>query len=82
MDGVGASSARCANPRYAPGVQLPRGFGEDAEEARGVWCVENMFKELEDSEWLEHLLAVETADAEALEPLSLAEAKRHPDWLL
>ena len=81
-EGVGVSSARRADPRFTLGTQLPGGFGEDAEEAGGVWAVENAFDELEDSQWLEHLLAAETADAEALEPRSLAEAKRRPDWAL
>jgi hypothetical protein len=30
----------------------------------------------------EYALATETADTEAIEPRTLAEAKRHPDWIL
>ena len=82
MEGVGVLSSRCTDPQYTPGVQLPGGFGEDAEKAGGVWSVENAFEELKDSEWLEHLLAAETADVEALEPRSLVEAKHRPDWPL
>ena len=82
MEGVGVSSARRADPQYTPGVQLPEGFGEDVEEAGGVWSVENAFDELEDSKWLKHILATEAVDAEALEPRSLVEAKCHPDWPL
>ena len=82
MEGVGVSSARRADPQYTPGVQLPEGFREDVEEAGGVWSVENAFDELEDSKWLKHILATETADVEALEPRLLAEAKRRPNWPL
>ena len=81
-EGVGVTSTRRNAPRFTPGTQLPGGFGEEGEEAGGVWAVENAFDELEDSQWLEHILATETADAEALEPRSLAEAKRRPDWAL
>ncbi len=47
-----------------------------------MWSAETTFNELEDSEWLEHILAAKTAEVEALEPRSLAEAKRRPDWPL
>ena len=43
---------------------------------------ENVFNELEESDWLEYILATETAEAEALEPSLLAEAKHRPDWPL
>jgi transposase InsO family protein len=79
MEGVGVSSTRRSDPQYTPGTQLPGGFGEEIEEAGGVCSAVSAFDELEDSEWLEHILATETADAEALEPRSLAEAKRRPD---
>ena len=82
MEGVGVSSARRTDPKFTAGTQLPGGFGEEGEQAGGVWLVENVFDELEDSEWLEHILAAEVAEAEALEPRSLAEAKRRPDWPL
>ena len=58
------------------------GFGEEVEEAGGAWSAENTFDALDDSEWLEYILAAEVAEAEALEPRSLAEAKRRPDWPL
>ena len=35
-----------------------------------------------DSEDLVHMLVAETSEAEALEPRTLAEARRHPDWML
>ncbi len=38
---------------------------------------------LDDADFLEeYAMAISTADAEALEPRSLAEAKRQPDWPL
>jgi hypothetical protein len=37
---------------------------------------------LEDFDGLEYVYAAETAEAEALEPRSLAEAKRMPEWPL
>ena len=82
MEGVGVSSTRRADPQFTAGTQLPGGFGEEGEQAWGVWSVENAFDELEDSEWLEYILAAEVAEAEALEPRTLAEAKRRPDWPL
>ena len=79
---MGVTSARRSDPVLSTGLQLPGGFGEDAEEAWGVETAENVFDELEELDWLEYILAAETAKAEALEPHSLAEAKRRPDWPL
>ena len=63
------------------GMRLPGSFAEESEEAWGVWSVEDGAPVLlEDFEGLECALAAETADAEALEPRTLAEAKRRPDW--
>src|SRR6266571_7859851 len=82
MEGVGVSSAHRSDPSIATGLQLPGGFDEEVEETGGVWAAESAFAALEESEWLEHVLTAEVAEAEALEPRSLAEAKRRPDWLL
>ena len=82
MEGVGVSSAHRSDPSIATGLQLPGGFDEEVEETGGVWAAESAFAALEESEWLEHILAAETAEAEALEPRTLAEAKRRPDWPL
>ncbi|KAH9012972.1 hypothetical protein EDB84DRAFT_915059 [Lactarius hengduanensis] len=59
---------------------LNDGFGEEVEEAGGAWSTENAFDALEDSDWLEYVLAAEVAEAEALEPRTLAEDKRRPNW--
>jgi len=54
---------------------------DDPEEAGGVWTVEDGAPALlEDFDGMEFVFATETADAEALEPRTLAEAKRRPDW--
>ncbi len=82
MEGVGVSSACRSNPSIATGLQLPGGFDEEVEETGGVWAAESAFATLEESEWLEHILAAETAEVEALEPRMLAKAKRRPDWPL
>jgi transposase InsO family protein len=63
------------------GMQLPRSFAEESEEAGGAWSVEDGTPVLlEDFEGFEFVFVTETADAEAFEPRTLAEAKRSPDW--
>ena len=62
-------------------MQLPRSFAEESEEAGGAWSVEDGTPVLlEDFEGFEFIFVTETADAEALEPCTLAEAQRRPDW--
>ncbi len=83
MEGVGVSSTCRSNLSIALGLQLLGGFdNEEAKEAGGVWSAESAFNELEDLEWLKHILAAETVEVEVLEPCSLAKAKRCPDWPL
>jgi hypothetical protein len=54
---------------------------DDPEESGGVWTVEDGEPALlEDFDGMEFIFAVETADAEALEPRTLAEVKRRPNW--
>jgi hypothetical protein len=68
-------------PRIAPGLQVPETFAEDPEEAEGVWTVDDGSPAMhEDFEGMEFLFMAEIADAEALEPCMLTEAKRRPDW--
>lgn len=63
------------------GLQLPGAFAKDSEEAGGAWSVKDGTPVLlEDFDGLECALAAETADAEALEPRTLAKAKHRPDW--
>ena len=64
-------------------MRLPGALDEDSDEAGGAWSVEDGSPTLlEDFEGLEFAFVAETADAEALEPRSLAKAKRRPDWPL
>ena len=65
--------------------ELQAGIGissdDDPEESGGVWTVEDGEPVLlEDFDGMEFVFAAETADAEALEPRTLAEAKRRPNW--
>lgn len=82
--GIGVTSNRRSDPRLARGVQAPTmpPVAEPSEfEGEGV--SEQMMAVLEDELMdLDEELAmlVETAEAEALEPSSLADAKRRPDW--
>jgi len=61
-------------------MKSPDSFSEEPDEAGGAWLVaEGLTELLEDFEGPEHVFAADTADAEALEPRMLAEAKRRPD---
>ncbi len=82
MEGVGVSSAHCSDPSIATGLQLPGRFDEGVKETGGVWATKSAFAALKESEWLEHILAAETTEAEALEPRMLTKAKCCPDWPL
>ena len=62
-------------------MQLPGSFAEESEEVGGAWSVEDGTPVLlEDFDGFEFVFVTETADAEALEPRTLAEAQRRPDW--
>jgi Reverse transcriptase (RNA-dependent DNA polymerase) len=65
------------------GLQVCDAHQEDVEEAWGVWTVgDGVLALLEDFDGLEHMLAAEVADAEAMELHTLTEAKHRPDWPL
>src|SRR5713226_2593598 len=69
--------------QHVPGLQIPGLLVKEAEEAGGVWTVTDGSPALlENFDGLEHVFTAETADAEALEPRLLTEAKQRPDWLL
>ena len=80
LEGRGTTSARPSDPAVATGIQLPPLVENDPEhilEGEGM------------SDWImnidvidEYSLVAEISDFEALEPRSLAEAKRRPDWEL
>jgi hypothetical protein len=78
-EGVGYSGTSAPHPALE--TQVPAASAEDSEESGGVWTVEDGAPALhEDFHGMEFVFATETADAEALEPRTLAEAKRRPDW--
>lgn len=80
LAGVGTTSARPSDPVVARGVQPPSiplelGQEENLEaDGEGDWMM--------GAEDDEVALAAEMSDADALEPRSLAEARRRPDWPL
>jgi hypothetical protein len=77
LAGRGVTSTRPSDPQLASGVQLPT-VNENAKlegEGTADWMMAADFAE-------EYAMAAEISDAEALEPRSLAEAKRRPDWPL
>jgi len=54
---------------------------DDPEKSGGVWTVEDGVPALlKDFDGMEFVFMVETADTEALEPCTLTEVKRRPDW--
>ena len=82
QSGEGVTSTRSAPPRSVPPPQIEEVPDEELEEAGGVWAVADGEPTLlEDFEGLVNVFMAETADSEALEPRTLAEAKRRPDWL-
>ena len=68
-----------SDPIVTPGIQAPTVIEEQncvlEGERQAEWMMWMNFVE-------ELLMASEMSDAEALEPRTLAEAKRHPDWPL
>jgi hypothetical protein len=75
--------AQAKDPCFTQGLQLPRSFIEESEEAEGAWYVADGTPALlDDFKGLKIALVVETSDAKALEPRMLTEAKCHPDWPL
>jgi hypothetical protein len=82
QSGEGTTSTRRAPSRIVPPPQIEEVPDEELEEAGGVWAVSDGEPTLlEDFEGLVNVFMAETADSEALEPRTLAEAKRRPDWL-
>jgi Reverse transcriptase (RNA-dependent DNA polymerase) len=83
QSGEGVTHTSGTTSSHLRGLQVCDAHQEDAEEAGGVWTVEDGVPALlEDFDGLEHTLAAEVADAEAMEPRTLAEAKHRPDWPL
>jgi len=82
QSGKGVTLARTDSPNVSMGLAIPDPADENGDEAGGVWFViDGSPALLEDFDGLEQTFMAETADAEGLEPRTLAEAKRRPDWL-
>jgi hypothetical protein len=83
QSGEGITHAGITASSHLHGLQVHNTHEEDAEEAGGVWTVEDGVPALlEDFNGLEHALVAEVADMEAMKLCTLAEAKRRPDWPL
>jgi transposase InsO family protein len=67
QEGEGSADGRPNRPRIPTGVQIEEIHPEDEEDAA-------------DRGGVEHAMAAAIADAEALDPLSLEEARRRSDW--
>jgi len=79
--GEGVVHSGTNTPCIAPGLQVPETFVEDPVEAGGVWTVDDGSPTMhEDFEGMEFIFVAETADVEGLEPHTLMEAKRRPNW--
>ena len=77
MEGRALSSNRPSEPQIPVGVQLPNNRGNEVVfegEGTSDWLMMTDFAD-------EYAMAANSREMEALEPCSLAEAKRHPDWL-
>jgi hypothetical protein len=77
ISGKAHTSSKPADPILPTGVQFSSPTTEivDAEDDEWTLLVDDQFLE-------EYALALETADAEVIEPRTLTEAKSRPDWLL
>ena len=82
QSGEGVTLTRKGPAKAAISLQMPGTLAEESKEAGGAWAVvDGAPTLLEDFEGLEHTFLAETADSEALEPCTLTEAKRRPNWL-
>jgi len=80
MEGHGHTSNRPTDPIATHGIQVPSPIAEELRdvlegEGQADWMMAADFVE-------EYILAAEISKAEALEPRTLAEARRCPDWPL
>ena len=78
LDGHSTTSYQASDPIITPGIQLPTTVNQDVVlegEGSANWV---MIAEAIDK----YALVAETSKVKAVEPQSLAEARRHPDWEL
>ena len=77
QSGKGIIFARCGFSNVSIGLNTPAPTAEELKKAGGVWVIiDDTPALLENFEGLENMFMAETADAEALEPWTLTEAKR------
>jgi hypothetical protein len=69
LEGRGTATGLASRPAIPTGIQVPPTSQEDEIEGENA-----------DENAAESVMVVDVTDAEALEPRSLAEAKRRPDW--
>ena len=82
QSGEGTTSTHHAPLQIVPPPQIEEVPDKEPEEAGGVWAISDGEPTLlEDFKGLVNVFMAETANSEALEPHTLAEAKHHPDWL-
>jgi hypothetical protein len=78
LDGHSTASYRSSDPVITPGIQLPTAVNQDVileGEGSADWM---MIAEATH----EYALVAETSEVKAIEPRSLAEERRRPDWEL
>jgi hypothetical protein len=84
IEGHAVSTNRPADPTIAKGIQLPPITENQLIEPTDFKCEgqADWIMVLEDAEFLEeYVLVAEVREMEGMEPQSLAEVKRRPDWL-
>jgi hypothetical protein len=78
ISGKGRTSNRPSNPLVPTGIHIPsttlETIGQEETDDSWALMMEDQFLE-------EYSLAIETADAKAIEPRALAKAKRRLEWL-
>jgi hypothetical protein len=82
QSGAGVTSTQSASPLSVPPVSINKVLDEDKNKANQVWAVVDREPALlKEFEGLVNVFLAETADSEALEPCTIAKAKRRPNWL-
>ena len=80
MDGKGTYSNRRSDPVMPRGIVIPKvGDGGSDGEVEGEGDPDELLM-IEEGNFVEYGLVAETSEVEGLDPASLAEAKRRPDW--
>jgi hypothetical protein len=81
QSGAGVTSNRPSDPGVPRGLRAPAVPKTVEEDAAEMAARASVSEDWEMVEILEHGLVAATSDSEALDPSSLGEAKKRPDWL-